>query len=448
MRSSPPPALRSSRSAVPMSRLKGPGGVGPVRSNAIRPAVVEGATVNTSPPPPPLTSMVSLPAPPSLVSSPSPGFQTSVSSPSPPTELSRVPAGLLSPLMRSLPAPPVIRSAPSPPSSVSLSVAAVDVEREADAGAWRSWRSSPPPALRSSRSALPMSRLKGPGGVGPVRSNAIRPAVAEGATVNTSPPPPPLTSIVSVSEPPSLMSSPSPGFQTSVSRPEPPTELSRVPAGLLSPMMRSSSSPPNRLSSMSLPVIVSSPAPPSTSTSVTSGNTAPGSPRSRRPGRSRWPPGPPVTSIVVMLAQSAAGPGSGSAPLTFTVAADTGDRDRVGRVTGHGQDTAVEVRVDRGARDAREGQQRQTPPKRRARPRFGTVRLNGAWAWCRTSLIDALSCPCSCAWVRRARAVVVKAFLYPGRIGRVNPSGPSSCAAVMSRTPSVSTEGVARPGPP
>ena len=273
--------------------------------------------MNTSPPPPPLTSIVSLPAPPSLVSSPSPGFQTSVSSPSPPTELSRVPGSLLSPRMRSLPAPPVIVSGSSPPSRVSLpsppSMSSAKPTPVVDVMA-----SSPPLALRSSRSAVPMSRLNGPGGVGPVRSNAIRPAVAEGATVNTSPPPPPLTSIVSVSEPPSLVSSPSPGFQTSVSRPEPPTARSRVPAGLLSPMMRSSSSPPSRLSSMSLPVIVSLPAPPSTSTSVTLGYTAPGLTTVTPTREITFVPGPPVTSIAVMLAQVAAGPGLGAAPLTCT----------------------------------------------------------------------------------------------------------------------------------
>ena len=91
-----------------------------MRSNAIRPAVADGATVKTSPPPPPLTSIVSVPSPPSLVSSPSPGFQTSVSSPAPPRALSRVPAALLSPIRRSLPSPPVSRSGSSPPSSVSL----------------------------------------------------------------------------------------------------------------------------------------------------------------------------------------------------------------------------------------------------------------------------------------------------------------------------------------
>ena len=320
MLSSPPPALRSSRSAVPMSRLKGPGGVGPVRSNAILPAVADGATVNTSPTAPPLTSMVSLPVPPSLVSSPSPGFQTSVSSPSPPTELSREPAGLLSPMMRSLPVPPVIRSAPSPPSSVSLSAPPSRSSAKPSAVV-EVMLSSPPPALRSSRSAVPMSRLKGPGGVGPVRSNAILPAVADGATVNTSPTAPPLTSIVSVSVPPSLMSSPSPGFQTSVSRPDSPSARSLVPAGLLSPMMRSSSSPPNRSSSMSLPVMVSSPAPPSTSTALTLGYTAPGLTAVTPTREMTLFPGPPVTSIVSMSAQSAAGPGLGAAPLTCTAPA-------------------------------------------------------------------------------------------------------------------------------
>ena len=67
-----------------------------------------------------------------------------------------------------------------------------------------------------------MSRKNRPGGVGvgAARSNCMRPAVADGLTVNVSPAVgEPLTSIVSVPASPSLMSSSSPPFQTIVSLP-------------------------------------------------------------------------------------------------------------------------------------------------------------------------------------------------------------------------------------
>ena len=95
--SSPPLALTTSFSVVPMSSANGAGSMRSKRTRA--PLAV---TVKTSAPLPPLTSAVSVPAPPSIRSVSSPGFQ----------------------IMRSLPASPNIWSSPSPPVSTSLPAAA------------------------------------------------------------------------------------------------------------------------------------------------------------------------------------------------------------------------------------------------------------------------------------------------------------------------------------
>src|SRR5262249_6808072 len=127
--SSPPLALSTRFSVVPMSRVNG---AGLVRSK--RPRAPWAVIVKVSEPLPPLTSAVSTPSPPSNRSLPSPGFQimrslpawpNTWSSPAPPinTSLPAPPnSRSLPPLPRrvSLPAPPNSWSLPEPPVSVSL----------------------------------------------------------------------------------------------------------------------------------------------------------------------------------------------------------------------------------------------------------------------------------------------------------------------------------------
>jgi hypothetical protein len=211
-----------------MSMKNGPGcGLGPVRSNRTRPATAPGLTVKSSPTEPPLTSTVSLPSPPSLRSSPWPGFQIIRSSPAPPRMSSVVPAGFR---------PAVIVS-------------------------------SPPLAFMSSVSVVPISMKNGPGcGLGPVRSKRTLPGIVDGLTVNCSPTLPPLTTVVSLPSPPSLRSSPWPGFQVIVSSPAPPRASSVVLAGLRPGTMLSLPSSPSIVSAKSLPVIVSLPPLPCTLT--------------------------------------------------------------------------------------------------------------------------------------------------------------------------------------
>ena len=67
-----------------MSRLNGPGAFTLRRSKATRPGVALALISNCSRRVAPFTSMVSMPSPPSLMSSSSPPFQTSVSSPASP----------------------------------------------------------------------------------------------------------------------------------------------------------------------------------------------------------------------------------------------------------------------------------------------------------------------------------------------------------------------------
>ena len=127
----------------------------------------------------PLTSEVSLPAPPSLRSSSSPPFQTIVSSPSPPRASSRVPAGLSSGTIRSLPAPPSSRSAASEPSSVSLPSPPSTSARKPSAAISPSEEnvSSPPLAFRSrtlGRDDVDVERA------GPGRRRAVEARVTRG----------------------------------------------------------------------------------------------------------------------------------------------------------------------------------------------------------------------------------------------------------------------------
>ena len=76
--SSPPLALTTRRSLVPMSRLNGSG-----LTRSKRTRVPSAVAVKASPTPPPFTTTASEPSPPSLTSLPSPGFQISWSSPAP-----------------------------------------------------------------------------------------------------------------------------------------------------------------------------------------------------------------------------------------------------------------------------------------------------------------------------------------------------------------------------
>src|SRR5829696_6829596 len=137
-RSLPPLALSTRFSEVPMSMAKG---AGSRRSNLTR--VPLAVAVNASAPLPPLTSTVSLPAPPSLRSVSSPGFQiirslplspNTWSSASPPVRVSfSVPPNRKStppwprsvslpacPNSMSPPAPPVRTSLPAPPNRLAL----------------------------------------------------------------------------------------------------------------------------------------------------------------------------------------------------------------------------------------------------------------------------------------------------------------------------------------
>ncbi len=219
----------------------------------------------------PLNSIVSLPSWPSIVSLPSPGFQTNVSSPAPPNirSLPRPPAmtSLPSPPSSvSLPSPPVIVSLPAPPSMVSLMSGARPLPAV--------MTSSPPLALTTRFSVVPMSRLNG---AGLRRSKRTRLPLA--VIVKVSAPLPPLTSAVSVPSPPSKRSVPSPGFQimrslpaspNTWSSPAPPVSVS-LPAPpnsrSLPPLPRSVSLPawPNSMSLPEPPVSVSLPAPPNSS---------------------------------------------------------------------------------------------------------------------------------------------------------------------------------------
>ena len=172
----------------------------------------------------PLNSSVSVPSWPSTVSLPSPGFQTNVSSPAPSRAVS-------------LPRPPVMMSLPSPPSSMSLPSPPVIVSLPAPPSTV-SWMrlarplpavmtSSPPLALRTRFSVVPMSRLNG---AGLTRSKRTRVPLA--VIVKVSAPLPPLTSTVSMPSPPSMRSLPSPGFQIIRSLPaSPKTWSSPVAAG-------------------------------------------------------------------------------------------------------------------------------------------------------------------------------------------------------------------------
>src|SRR5437763_8585343 len=118
-----PPSPLTWKRSVSVSSVKG---TRLVRWNLTPPG--SGASVNTSPRlGEPLTSVVSLPAPPSMRSEPSPLFQTRVSFPAPPT-------------IRSVPFAPTRRSLPSPPSRKSLVSAPV--------------RTSSPPSPNSLASAI------------------------------------------------------------------------------------------------------------------------------------------------------------------------------------------------------------------------------------------------------------------------------------------------------
>ena len=119
----------SNVSEVAMSSVNGPR---LVRSNLTRWPF--GAISKASPAPAaPLTSTLSRPSWPSMVSEPSPLFHTSVSSPAPP-------------IMASLPRSPTMRSPPGPPLSVSLSSPPL-------------MKSAPAPPLIVSRPVPPLSSI-------------------------------------------------------------------------------------------------------------------------------------------------------------------------------------------------------------------------------------------------------------------------------------------------
>ena len=263
-----------------------------VRSNRTRPAVVDGLTVNVSLAVAPLTSVVSLPSPPSLSSSSSPPFHTVVSSPASPRATSRVFSGLSSGMMRSLLLPPWRRSAASPPSMMSLPSPPSASILKAPSPESVVSVSSPAFMLRSRTSIVPASMLNSPGGVGvgSARSKITRP-FGPGLTVNVSFAVAPLTWIVSMPSPPSLRSSSSPPFQMIVSLPASPRASSRTTmlggAGLSSGVMRSSPLPPESRSPASLPSMMSLPSPPSTS--------------SLKPSASRPPPAVTLSSPAFML---------------------------------------------------------------------------------------------------------------------------------------------------
>ena len=175
------------------------------------------------------------------VSLPSPGSHWKTSSPAPrkATSLPCWPSTKSSPSppsSRSMPLLPRIVSLPAPPSTVILiSAARLPVAEKL---------SSPPLALRTRFSEVPMSIENG---AGSRRSKRTRVPLA--VVVKTSAPPPPLTSTVSVPAPPSLRSVSSPGFQIIRSLPlSPKTWSSASP-----PVRVSFSVPPNRKSKPPLP---------------------------------------------------------------------------------------------------------------------------------------------------------------------------------------------------
>ena len=154
----------------------------------------------------PLNSIVSVPSWPSTTSLPSPGSHWKSSSPAPEEARRRCPAGRRRSRCRRRragrrsPLLPRIVSLPAPPSTViSISAARLPVAEKL---------SSPPLALRTRFSEVPMSIANG---AGLRRSNRTRVPLA--VVVNCSAPLPPLTSTVSVPAPPSLRSVSSPGFQ-------------------------------------------------------------------------------------------------------------------------------------------------------------------------------------------------------------------------------------------
>ena len=143
----PPLTLTTRFSVVPMSRLNGAGSRRSKRTRA--PLAV---TVKTSAPLPPLTSAVSLSAPPSNRSLSSPGFQIMRSLPaSPKTWSSASP-----PVNVSLPSPPSSRSEPPLPSRVSLPASP------------KSWSTPEPPISMS----LPLPPNRSAAGSAPLISSS------------------------------------------------------------------------------------------------------------------------------------------------------------------------------------------------------------------------------------------------------------------------------------
>ena len=183
-----------------------------LRVNRTRPPLAE--TLEDSRRRWPLNSIVSVPSWPSTVSLPSPGSHWKTSSPAPRNATS-LPCW---PSTKSLPSPPSRVSAPLPPRIVSLPVPPSTV-------IWMSAArlpvaenvSSPPLALSTSFSLVPMSMENG---AGVTRSKRTRVPLA--VAVNCSAPLPPLTSTVSMPAPPSLRSVSSPGFQIMRSSPASP----------------------------------------------------------------------------------------------------------------------------------------------------------------------------------------------------------------------------------
>ena len=116
--SSPPSVLRSSVSVVPMSRKNG---AWESRVAVTRWPFAE--TMKCSGTAPPLSTAMSVPAPPSITSEPSPGFQVMVSSLSPPFMVSLPLPGV----SVSLPASPFTTSLPSVPPTLSVPVPALIV---------------------------------------------------------------------------------------------------------------------------------------------------------------------------------------------------------------------------------------------------------------------------------------------------------------------------------
>jgi hypothetical protein len=143
----PPPALSTRVSVVPMSMENGAGSSRSKRTRA--PLAV---TVKVSAPPPPLTSAVSFPWPPSIRSVSSPGFQIIRSSP-------------LSPNIWSSASPPVSVSLPSPPKSASLPPR----PSRASLSDWpKSWSAPEPPVAVS----LPLPLMRKARGRAPFDSSS------------------------------------------------------------------------------------------------------------------------------------------------------------------------------------------------------------------------------------------------------------------------------------